>query len=88
MSVNTDSPGEPPIGEPTRVETSASAAETDLLPTSAPSADADSVSATETEVHFHFPVTVEIIGSADPGLEERVIARVFDELNDELTSRP
>lgn len=88
MSVNTDSPGEPPIEEPTRAVTSASSAETDLVPTSSRSADADPVSAAEPEVHFHFPVTVEIIGTADPELEERIIARVFDELNDELASRP
>lgn len=56
-------------------------------PATAPSA-AESSRTAEPEVHFHFPITVEIIGAVDPELEARIIARVFEELNDELASRP
>lgn len=62
-------------------QTAADAA-TEPLPDAVESPDS-----TAQEVHFHFPVTVEIIGEADPGLEERIIARVFEVLNDELASR-
>lgn len=36
------------------------------------------------EVHFWFPVTVEVVGAADSQTVDRVVARVFQELNDEL----
>lgn len=41
----------------------------------------------ERDVHFWFPITVEVIGTPDPDLPDRVVARVFAELNRELESR-
>jgi hypothetical protein len=40
------------------------------------------------EVHYYFPIEVEVIGSADAGVVDAVAARVFDELQREMASRP
>jgi hypothetical protein len=40
------------------------------------------------EVHYYFPIDVEVVGSSDPGVIEAVVARVFEELQREMASRP
>jgi hypothetical protein len=87
VSLDSHLPVDPPIGEPTDPVVGSAPA---TAPLRAPGSSDEGGPRTteEAEVHFHFPVTVEIIGVVDPGLEERIVAQVFQELNDELACRP
>lgn len=39
------------------------------------------------EVHYWFPVEIEVIGQLDPAAADAVVARVYEELSRELSSR-
>ncbi|MGA5305618.1 hypothetical protein ACPCHT_37390 [Nucisporomicrobium flavum] len=39
-------------------------------------------------VHYYFPVEVEIVGDVDDAVVNRVVERVFAELDREMSSRP
>ncbi|WP_026531487.1 hypothetical protein [Arthrobacter sp. H41] len=39
------------------------------------------------EVHYWFPVEIEVVGNLDPGVADAIVARVYEELERELSSR-
>lgn len=39
------------------------------------------------EVHYWFPVEIEVVGQLDPAAADAVVARVYEELSRELSSR-
>jgi hypothetical protein len=39
-------------------------------------------------IHYYFPVEVEIVGDVDDAVVNRVVERVFAELDREMSSRP
>lgn len=40
------------------------------------------------DVHYYFPIEVEVVGASDPDILDAVVARVFEELQREMASRP
>ncbi|UQU67644.1 hypothetical protein COUCH_15800 [Couchioplanes caeruleus] len=53
-----------------------------------PSAPPDGRAEPGPVVHYYFPVEVEIVGDVDDAVVNRVVERVFAELDREMSSRP